>query len=140
DSYKLAKLLRLNELPEVHLPSRESDSLRSLVRYRKSIGEDITALKNRVHSILTKYGISVDRTDIFGRIGMMDMERSSSKLNTEDRFVLKDILERMNSLMDEASTVEEEMSRMAENNRYVKLLMTIPGINLFSLCNSVADR
>ncbi|MEM3553945.1 MAG: transposase [Candidatus Bathyarchaeia archaeon] len=65
DSYKLAKLLRLNELPEVHLPSRESDSLRSLVRYRKSIGEDITTLKNRVHSILTKYGISVDRTDIF---------------------------------------------------------------------------
>ncbi|MEM0137520.1 MAG: hypothetical protein QW608_03810 [Thermoplasmata archaeon] len=70
----------------------------------------------------------------------MEMERSSSKLNTEDRFVLKDILERMNSLTDEASTVEEEMSRMAENNRYVKLLMTIPGINLFSLCNSVADR
>ncbi|MEM4084364.1 MAG: hypothetical protein QW752_04900 [Thermoplasmata archaeon] len=61
-------------------------------------------------------------------------------MNTEYRFVLKDILEGMISLMDEASTVEEEMSQMAENNRYVKPLMTIPGINLFSLCNSVADR
>ena len=28
DSYKLAKLLRLKELPEVHLPSRFSDALR----------------------------------------------------------------------------------------------------------------
>ncbi|MEM4137004.1 transposase [Metallosphaera sp.] len=52
DSYKLAKLLRLNELPEVHLPSRESDSLRSLVRYRKSIGEEITVIKNRVHALI----------------------------------------------------------------------------------------
>ena len=42
DSYKLAKLLRLGELPEVHLPSRYSDDLRSLVRYRRSLGEIIT--------------------------------------------------------------------------------------------------
>ena len=41
DSYKLAKLLRLQELPEVHLPSRFSDALRSIVRYRKSIGEEM---------------------------------------------------------------------------------------------------
>ena len=34
DSYKLAKLLRLKELPEVHLLSRFSDDLRSIVRYR----------------------------------------------------------------------------------------------------------
>ena len=37
DSYKLAKLLRLQELPEVYLPSRFSDDLRSIVRYRRSL-------------------------------------------------------------------------------------------------------
>ncbi len=60
DSYKLAKLLRLNELPEVHLPSREADSFRSLVRYRKSIAEEATMLKNSIHAILSRHGISVD--------------------------------------------------------------------------------
>ena len=39
DSYKLAKLLRLGELPEVHLPSEGSDNLKSLVRYRRSLGQ-----------------------------------------------------------------------------------------------------
>ncbi len=31
DSYKLAKLLRIGDLPEVHLPSRETDDLTSLI-------------------------------------------------------------------------------------------------------------
>ena len=35
DSYKLAKLLRLKELPEVHLPSKFSDALRSLCKVQK---------------------------------------------------------------------------------------------------------
>lgn len=31
-SYKLAKLLRLGEIPEIHIPFRETDDLRTLVR------------------------------------------------------------------------------------------------------------
>ncbi|MEM4084363.1 MAG: transposase [Thermoplasmata archaeon] len=77
DSYKLAKLLRLNKLPEVHLPSIESYELSYLVRYRKSIGEEITVIKNRVHALIARYGITIDASDIFGRSGVMDMERSS---------------------------------------------------------------
>ena len=70
DSYKLAKLLRLGGLPEVHLPSHYSDDLRSLVRYRRSLGKIITMLKNRVHAILASAGISIDATDILGKKGM----------------------------------------------------------------------
>ncbi len=59
DSYKLAKLLMLGELLEVHLPSREADALRSITRYRRSIGEEITLIKNRVHALLTRRGIRI---------------------------------------------------------------------------------
>ncbi|MEM3845123.1 MAG: hypothetical protein QXU98_05420 [Candidatus Parvarchaeota archaeon] len=38
DSYKLAKSLRLGELPDVQLPSKYLDDLRYLVGYRKSLG------------------------------------------------------------------------------------------------------
>ena len=74
DSYKLAKLLRLGELPEVHLPSRESEDLRSITRYRKSIGEEITMLKNRIHALLSSYGIAIEATDIFGKKGIAEIE------------------------------------------------------------------
>ncbi len=81
DSYKLAKHLRLNELPEVHLPSKESDSLRSLVRYRNSLGEETTMLKNRIHAVLSRYGIHIKKSDIFGRKGLKEIEKEKGRLN-----------------------------------------------------------
>lgn len=77
DSYKFAKLLRLNELPEVHLPSRESDQLRSLVRYRQSIGRDITMIKNRINALLSSHGMVIDASDIFGKKGISQIYNAS---------------------------------------------------------------
>ena len=77
DLYKLAKLLRLNELPEVHLPSRESDQLRSLVRYRQSIGRDITMIKNRINALLSSHGMVIDASDIFGKKGISQIYNAS---------------------------------------------------------------
>lgn len=48
----LAKLLRLGELPESYLPSREVDDIRSVIRYRRSLAEESTQVKNRVHALL----------------------------------------------------------------------------------------
>ena len=62
DSYKLANLLRLGSLLEVHLPSRYSDDLRSLIKYIRSLGEITTVRKNRVHAILTSAGITSHET------------------------------------------------------------------------------
>jgi transposase len=71
DAYILAKLLRIDELPESYLPSKEIDDMRTLVRYRKSLEEDMTAIKNRVHSLLTLNGIRIEgATDIFGSRGL----------------------------------------------------------------------
>ena len=56
-------------------------------------------LKNRIHVILIRYGISIDNTDIFGRSDGREIEKSSSKLGTEDRFVLSDILEMIDDLI-----------------------------------------
>ena len=70
DSYKLARALHLGELSEVYLPSAEIDDLRSMTRYRKSTGEEITMLKNRIHATLTRHGISIPVADIFGNRGL----------------------------------------------------------------------
>ena len=139
DSYKLAKLLRLGELPEVHLPSRESDDLRSLVRYRRSLGEEITGIKNRIHAILTAYGISIDASDIFGRKGVREMEKASGKLSTPDKMVMADMIHRVSDLKQREDSMEDEMSRIVETNRNVKTLMTIPGINVYSAASIMAE-
>ena len=132
DSYKLAKLLRLGELPEVHLPSRYSDDLRSLVRYRRSLGESITMLKNRVHAILASAGIKIDATDIFGKKGMKCILRSVDNLSMAQRFVLGDLLDQITYLIRKESIVEDEISRCVMNDRNVNILMTIPGMGIYS--------
>ena len=132
DSYKLAKLLRLGELPEVHLPSRFSDDLRSIVRYRKSLGEEITMMKNRVHAILAGNGILINATDIFGRRGLREMESGSRKLSAAERTVLGDLLSRIADLRDRETATEDTIAAMVSGNSEVRLLMTIPGINVYS--------
>jgi len=107
DSYKLAKLLRLGALSEVYLPSKYSDDLRSLVRYRRSLGESITMIKNRVHAILTSAGISIDATNIFGKNGMKLIIRSIDHLSTAQRLVFGDLLDQITYAMRKESTVED---------------------------------
>ena len=107
DSYKLAKLLRFGELPEVYLTSKYSDDPRSLVRYTRSLGESITMVKNRVHVILTSAGIGIDATDVLGKKGMKLILGSVNNISTAQRFVLGDLLDQITYLIRKESTVED---------------------------------
>lgn len=139
DSYKLAKLLRIGELQEVHLPSEYSDDLKSLVRYRKSLGEEVTMIKNRIHALLSLHGIRIEATDIFGRRGIREIEESSSELNSYEKVVMNDMLERLSELFDRERKVEEHIASFVINDSRVKLLMTVPGINLYSAAAIVSE-
>ena len=132
DSYKLAKLLRIGELPEVHIPSRESDDLKTLVRYRKSPGKECTAVKNRIHAMLAMHGIAINETDIFGKRGLRKIEEAASKLTVAENIVMSDLLASVLELNRRKEMVEDEIAKAAGNNKGVKLLMTIPGINVYS--------
>ena len=139
DSYKLAKLLRLGELPEVHLPSEYSDDLKSLVRYRKSLGEEVTMIKNRIHALLTMHGISIDATDIFGRRGMREMEESFPKLKENEKIVMEDMLKRLSDIFDREREMENRIALAVRDDHRVKLLMTVPGINVYSAAVIISE-
>ena len=139
DSYKLAKLLRLGELPEVHLSSEYSDDLKSLVRYRRSLGEEVTMIKNRIHALLTMHGIIVDATDIFGRKGLREIEKSFPKLKENEKIVMEDMLKRLSDLFDREREMENRMALAVKDDNRVKLLMTIPGINVYSAAAIISE-
>ena len=139
DSYKLAKLLRLGELPEVHLPSREPDDLRSLVRYRRSIGEEITRIKNKIHAMLSLHGITLKQSDIFGKSGLAEINRQSTKLSSAERVVMNHMLSSVIQIKKNAMEIEDEMARMGHEREDVRLLMTIPGINAYSAVAIISE-
>ncbi len=55
DSFQLADVFRKGGMKEIYIPSGEIENVRSLVRYRHSLGEEITLKKNKVHALLTSY-------------------------------------------------------------------------------------
>ena len=96
-------------------------------------------LKNRVHAILASAGISIDATDIFGKMGMKIILRSEDNLSMAQRFVLSDLMDQITYLMRKETTVEDETSRYVVNDRNVKILMTIPGIGIYSSAAIMAE-
>lgn len=132
DARALAKLLRLNELPESYLPTKEIDDIRSLVRYRKSLSDDITEIKNRVHSILTRNRVHIEASDIFGKRALKIMEGFVEKLQFSDALILSDLIERFRETVARREKLQGRMASIALNIEEIKLLMTIPGIDYYS--------
>ncbi len=132
DARNLAKIFRIGELPESYLPSREIDNIRSMIRYRRSLGEEVTAIKNRVHALLARNGLSVEASDIFGKRALKKMLELSANLNETDGFILTDLISRFGSINKNIETVQDRLASMGKDNEYVKILMSIPGIDYYT--------
>ncbi len=75
DARTLAHLLRSDLIPESYVPPAEVRELRELLRYRYDLVKQRTALKNRVHALLAKDGLTSPVTDLFGRRGRLWLMR-----------------------------------------------------------------
>ena len=96
-------------------------------------------IKNRVHAILARHGISISATDIFGRRGLRDIESRSDKLSAAERVVMSDLLSRVSDLIEKEKAIEDRIAAMVSDNEDVKLLLTIPGINLYSAACIISE-
>lgn len=132
DARILAKKLREGELPQSYLPSREIDEIRSLVRYRRSLGDEMTQIKNRVHAILARNGISILAADIFGRKSIKKIVESASRMSPADSFVIADLIGRFHDITDRIDLLQKQLASMGNQIPEVRKLMTVPGIDYYS--------
>jgi transposase len=139
DSFQLADVFRKGGMKEIYIPSEEIENIRSLVRYRHSLGEEITLKKNKVHALLTSYGIIIKATDPFGKKGLKEIENNYNNLNYSDRIVLRSLLSDISSIKERENEIETEISSKANNSDDIKLLMTIPGINFYTAAGILSE-
>ena len=59
--------------------------------------------KNKIHALLTSYGIIIKATDSFGKKGLKEIENSYSNLHYSDRIVLRSLLSDISSIKEIAS-------------------------------------
>ena len=132
DAFRLAVLFRLNALTEVYIPSEEIEDIRSLVHYRRSLGEELTEKKNKVSSLLTAYGIIIHATDTFGKKGLREINDGYGRLNKSDKIILRSLLSDIANIRDREMEIEKEIADISGNNNDIKLLMTIQGISFYT--------
>ena len=128
DAEKLAKLLYVDQLPQVHVPSAEVRAWRELISFRRRQIEKRTRAKNGVRCLLRSLGITPPKKPglwtMKGLAWLAQLEFANS-MHALKRDVLLDEIQNASS---QIRRVEKELAVYAEKNPDVTILRSIPGV------------
>ncbi len=124
DAERLARLLRMGEFKEVHVPSRPRQEIRELVgAYQKSVG-DVVRAKNRLNVQFRRHGVRITES-AYG-------EGREDALRQLKRPGLTPIFDVQYAVLDAAEQAKDVLDRTLRARlsptREYKLLQTIPGV------------
>lgn len=146
DSRKLALTLRSGELKSIYVPSKESEELRSLIRYRKTLVKDIARGKNRIKSNLYFHGINIppehQQASKYWSNKFTLWLKTISHTTPYGTLVLQDMLETNLALRSKLLKVTKDIREASKDNKYAKissLLITIPGIGIITAMTILSE-
>lgn len=131
DAQGLNLLQRAGTLPTVWIPPAEVRDKRELPRTRMVFAVERTKLKNRIHSVLDKYGLQdafEDISDIFGAGGRRVLAGVLEQLPSHTRYTAELLLEQLDQTEQKIKAIEARMKKLFKETEQHKLLETMPGI------------
>ena len=136
DAKELARMVRLNSVPESYVPTDEVREARALVRGRQTLVENRTKYANKIHGLLSDHGITEDvkPLSVEGREFLRELS-----LPTPWDTLLASYLELIETLTEEIQKLEETIEERAGSLRETQLLMTIPGVSYFTALTIYAE-
>jgi len=125
DGAKLAKILYLDAVPAVHVPSIDVRAWRQTIEFRqKLLGERIRA-KNRIRALLREQGIQPPRS-LWTKKGVawLDQLELSEACALRRDLLVSDL----SDCGEKITRVENYLKKLADRHPGVSLLRTVPGI------------
>jgi transposase len=117
---------------ESYIPKQENRDKRSLVMHRITLSRTKTKLVNKVHSILLdKYDYRTVLTDIFSKSGIEWLKSLTPLVTPVDKIILDTSIESIEIIDQQINAVSKEISNYAGDNKGVKILLSITGIDVF---------
>lgn len=130
DALRLAKLLYVGELPQVHVPSADVRAWRQMILFRSTLIQKRTRAKNGLRALLRTVCVQAPRRPgLWTRRGL-DWLKSlpfAQPLHALQRDML---VEELASLSRQIGRVERELARFSHDNPAVWQLRSIPGVGL----------
>jgi transposase len=142
DAHVLAQLLRCDFLPQVWPPDPQTQQLRQLTGRRAALVQQRTALQNRIHSVLAMRLIPVPVERLFSLAGQRwlqtlldqnasdEVERPASALDEEGKLMIESDLTLLAGLQQQIDRFERVLAERGWSDARVKLLMTLPGVDV----------
>jgi transposase len=137
DAKILAELLRGNLLPEAYFSSKEVRSWKEIVRFRVSLINVRSQIKNKVHAILHKQGLIHNFTNLFGVSGTLWLKGLT--LPEPFAFNLSEYLSLIENLNEKIDEAEKRVKETVISNPEAELLVSIPGISFVSALTIMAE-
>jgi len=133
DAHVLAQLLRCDFLPEVWQPDEATRLLRELTGRRSALVRQRTAMRNRIghhaqHGRVLAMRLIEAPTRLFGSAGLEWLAKL--QLDDQARLLVDSDLRQLEFLQKEIDTLDTELAKRAYEDESVKLLMTLPGVDV----------
>jgi len=129
-SETLAHLLRADLLPTAYIPDRTTRDIREVLRMHAFLIAQRTRLKNRVHAILMKNGLSCPYADVFGSISLRWLNELALRACYQDAITSYTRLAEL--FNEEIKLLQETIKTLAFDHPYARILDTHPGISYYS--------
>jgi transposase len=152
DAHVLAQLLRCDFLPQVWPPDPQTQQLRQLTGRRAALVQQRTALQNRIHSVLAMRLIPVPVERLFSLAGQRwlqsllhqhgsdevgrpasaldEVEQPASALDEEGKLLIESDLVLLAGVQQQIDRFERVLAERGWSDDRVKLLMTLPGVDV----------
>ncbi len=117
-----------------YIPSEYIEELRFHIFQMIQTGKKIARVKNQMHSVLERNMVHDldDLSDPFGKEGLDRLASSIMGLPEQDMQTLRRHLEELALHARNHRELEIQLAKMVVDDSDIKLLMTIPGMNLFT--------
>jgi transposase len=125
DAATIAEFLEKDMLPESRLCSRESEQMRRFLKARTTLVRAEVVMKNQIHALLTAEGLEDTKASLQSKRGC---RRVLDTLKERDLgLAVQPLMDSIERLGENVKAIEAELRTLAEGDRMVELLMTIPG-------------
>jgi transposase len=137
DAGVLADLLRTNLLPEAYFSSVDVRGWKEQCRFRASLLNLRTQVKNKIHAILFKHALKHNFTNLFGKGGRIWLQ--SLRFNEPFKTNLEKYLLLIDQLTELVSQSEKIIQTTVTEHSQANLLISIPGISYCSALTIMAE-
>jgi transposase len=128
DARGLAMLLANGTLPRVWIPPAELRDQREMLRWRMSLVESRSQIKNRIHGVLLRYNVQAAASDLYGAAGRAELKDLVAQLPQWTRQSVDEQLETIDHLDQQIEDCEQKLEVLLETSAERDLLKTLPGV------------